>query len=690
MRLRKILSAVLVLVLISGSNAFALEKIERHLYFDTKDMPEKGGQLNANVDVRINENALLDNNVLSVTVQDPYVYFGTHVGVSRLDLTNFAFNQYRIGVRTMAQTVSAGKSINGTVWVGGADGLARINGEKIVKETGSAFEDLIVYSSFVDSDGVTWFATNKDIQTFDKEDRWKAYTFSYQHIPTSASYAIFRDSRGGMWLGADAVYYLDPGKRIAQQNWQLYTPADSGLFHVNAITEVNGAVWFGTNRGLFKRSLDANIWEHVLSSSELPASEITALAVTPDGALWIGTRRGLISYASGNVVHYGSNNGLAGDVINSLAVSGDSLWIGTTTGASRLKDGKWVTITRDGIVDTELNLTEDQQQFFAELERKEALGQKIVDRQLQAEFWESRAGVFEDLKRSETWAAEYVFDLYDRGVFTKKDKYNPTQNVTREELVKMAVIAAGFSINDADTKIAPFLDVPESHWAVPYVNVALAQGIIDKDKIFGLGVQVTRAEAVQMLLRAFSVRLTTAENSKFSDVSGADARWIDTAADLDIIKGYEVSVSGFASASDIYSLPRLMTPGSQGENVKDLQRILQALGFYPAQRDITGFYDGTTTDAVADYQVERGILPKFTRGQFTEGLGAAGTDTRLALLKEKVPTGKTAGVQRTFDPQGKLTRAQMAKIIYLLVQLHSGGADSSDDSSDDSSAETSQ
>ena len=150
MKLKYCLSLVLILVLLSVSQAQALEKKQRVFFFDTTEMPETGGFLNQSADTRVGENALLDNNVLSIAVKEPYVYFGTHVGVSRFDLSNFEFKNYRNDTDSLMQTVAAGDSVNGTVWVGRAGGFSSINDLKMDHLKGSAFDDLLVYSSFVE------------------------------------------------------------------------------------------------------------------------------------------------------------------------------------------------------------------------------------------------------------------------------------------------------------------------------------------------------------------------------------------------------------------------------------------------------------------------------------------------------------------------------------------------------------
>ena len=45
------------------------------------------------------------------------------------------------------------------------------------------------------------------------------------------------------------------------------------------------------------------------------------------------------------------------------------------------------------------------------------------------------------------------------------------------------------------------------------------------------------------------------------------------------------------------------------------------------------------------------------------GLGAAGGATRSKMISERVSTGNIDSEEWFFDPDGKLTRAQMAKVL---------------------------
>lgn len=663
MKFRKAIVLAIVFSLFFSSVAYALEQGPRLFFFKTNRMSTYGGNLNIELEKRVNENVILDNNILSIGVKDNYVYFGTHTGVSRLDLLTMNFHHYVLELFNIVQSIAVGKSDFDTVWIGRAGGIAKIRGEKVEDVRGSTFDKIFVYNMYVDKDSNVWMATNNDLHKFNSRDQWQTYRFEREQLPTSFITAVFVDSGGNFWLGSDVIYRLEKEKSFRKDNFDIFAPADTVQLRVNDIDEVGGWIYFATDRGVFRRKVTENTWEHFADASSLPNIFVTSLAVGKDGTLWMGTRNGLVSYKEGVFFTYTSANGLVGDFVNTVQTAGDAIWVGTTTGAARLEDNSWIMVTRNGVEDKDFRLTDEQQQLQNEIRRREEAQVEKEERKKQAEIWAARQGIFEDLKDIETWAADYVFELYESGVFQKNDKFFPLRNVTREELAKMVAVAAGLDPDKYATELAPFIDVPEQHWANRYIVALNKAGVLDKGKVFGLGEPMTRLEAVKWILKAFEVRLTQHDSPKFGDVPETDRSWVETADTYKIASGYNKETSSKVVAREIYSLPRFLSPGSSGEDVKSLQKILQATGFYPAGREITGFYDGTTTDAVADYQVARGILSKFTGGQFTTGLGAAGGDTRSRMISEMVPTGKVDSSEWFFDPDGNLTRAQMAKIL---------------------------
>lgn len=82
--------------------------------------------------------------------------------------------------------------------------------------------------------------------------------------------------------------------------------------------------------------------------------------------------------------------------------------------------------------------------------------------------------------------------------------FKPNNNITRAEFAAVAVRALGLEEAAKNTFGATkFADVPASHWAAGYINVAVGRGIIKgyPDGTFKPEANVTNAEAMAMLIR---------------------------------------------------------------------------------------------------------------------------------------------------------------------------------------------
>lgn len=115
--------------------------------------------------------------------------------------------------------------------------------------------------------------------------------------------------------------------------------------------------------------------------------------------------------------------------------------------------------------------------------------------------------VFSDIV-SVPWAKDAIEYLYDLKVINGKteDKFCPEDSVTREEFVKMIVIAANIPLTDKSVK---YSDVSENDWFYPYVAAASNYGLvngIDKNT-YGTGQSITRQDIAVLCSRL----LTNAE-----------------------------------------------------------------------------------------------------------------------------------------------------------------------------------
>ncbi len=129
--------------------------------------------------------------------------------------------------------------------------------------------------------------------------------------------------------------------------------------------------------------------------------------------------------------------------------------------------------------------------------------------------------VFSDLSGYE-WAEESIINLANRGVINGVGDglFNPGGNITREQFVKMLILALDI---DVSSDFTPFDDVDEGAWYAPYVSTAFKTGIVKGISInqFGVGSNITRQDMAVMIVRACELKGIALEGSR--DVEFDDA-----------------------------------------------------------------------------------------------------------------------------------------------------------------------
>lgn len=149
---------------------------------------------------------------------------------------------------------------------------------------------------------------------------------------------------------------------------------------------------------------------------------------------------------------------------------------------------------------------------------------------------------FRDMKGYE-WANDAVNYLYEKGVISGKSEnsFSPQQNVTREEFVKMIVLA--FSLYDANAKHS-FNDFVDGAWYESFIASAYNNGIVKgvSGSTFGIGTSITRQDVAVIVARAKKAPENIGENAGFSDESSiadyarSSVKWMK---DKGYLSGYE-------------------------------------------------------------------------------------------------------------------------------------------------------
>lgn len=113
------------------------------------------------------------------------------------------------------------------------------------------------------------------------------------------------------------------------------------------------------------------------------------------------------------------------------------------------------------------------------------------------------------------WAEDYICQLYSLGVFEGSSQFfAPEAPISRIDFVRALVSICNIRANQAADKsktskkappeVSPFTDVPASSADYKYVKAAIDKGLTSgvSDSEFGPELDVTRAQAINMLIRA--------------------------------------------------------------------------------------------------------------------------------------------------------------------------------------------
>ena len=99
------------------------------------------------------------------------------------------------------------------------------------------------------------------------------------------------------------------------------------------------------------------------------------------------------------------------------------------------------------------------------------------------------------------WAKESINALSAKGIINGvgDNKFAPNDTVTREQFVKMMVVA--FKLEGKDT--SGFADVDSSAWYAPYIGAAVQNKIINgiSAECFGVGSNITRSDIAVICTR---------------------------------------------------------------------------------------------------------------------------------------------------------------------------------------------
>jgi len=186
----------------------------------------------------------------------------------------------------------------GFLWLGGQAGLMRWDGYKLktflsdVADPG-ALPDSYVLALRTDSHGRLWVGTSAGgIARYDEVHERFELPVPAAALSRRSVSSIAEDVDGSLLLGTGGgLDRLDPARRTVRRHADWAAALGLPTIGVNAVlVDRHGAVWAGTDRGVYRRAADGLFVKVPLGRSEAGQGVVSCMLEDGEGRIWVGTR----------------------------------------------------------------------------------------------------------------------------------------------------------------------------------------------------------------------------------------------------------------------------------------------------------------------------------------------------------------------------------------------------------------
>jgi len=282
-------------------------------------------------------------------------WIGTNTGLSLLDSTGQRWKSFTAKDPTRGPASDRIRTVTGdsddNIWLGFLDGrgVSQFNNKWAAETQDDGLKDNFVFALESDSDGHLWTGTaDGGLFTFDRTF-WKEVTPSCPNRQPFQVKTLARGQKRRIWVGTHNCGLFAMSAQYGVEN--IYRKGAPATFPSNTIlsiaTQADTVVWVGTNQGLCRLALDAELQVVRCDSFHLAprglSDIVNAVAVDQESNVWVGTANGLGKFDGKVWTLYRNRIDLP---VNALGVDSDgAIWVGTDTGISRFFNNVWRTFT---------------------------------------------------------------------------------------------------------------------------------------------------------------------------------------------------------------------------------------------------------------------------------------------------------------------------------------------------------
>lgn len=242
----------------------------------------------------------------------------------------------------LAMAMAFAQTADGYLWVGTPSGLYRFNGAEFMpfqpRPSGPNRVALHVTALCADRAGGLWIGSLTEGLFYHQQGRFTAFG-SEQGLENDRIKAVFEDQEGGLWVATDGGGAF---RRVGNRFEAVRFENGEAPTHPTAFAQdEDGNLWMGTHNSGLYRFRDLQLAEVIVTKAT-----VKGMARGRDGGLWVGTSSGLARVRDGRLdpVSLPGPDGTMtrGGFVTSVIVGQEgALWVGTLSGLIRLEGEVW-------------------------------------------------------------------------------------------------------------------------------------------------------------------------------------------------------------------------------------------------------------------------------------------------------------------------------------------------------------
>jgi len=308
------------------------------VFYNTSNSPLVGDTINALCMTSSGELIIATTNGANKLKQSQWLVFR--------DMINY---DTPLGPSRNVLSVTSGK--DKSIWFGLAGGGVKRfnptaqNGEHWTTYNAPTINTNFVYSLTADPSGSVWIGTSSGVTRFilslsdPTRETWLKYTSGNSPLPDEQiRSAGISPTDNVIWFGTQSHGVVSFDGDLV---WGIDQPNDAP-FPIVAMSFGNlGDIWFATFADwAYRYVLKTYEWSHYADTTGFKDNFVNAVAAAPNGAVWFGTNKGLVRLQNNQYATFTrANSQVPSDTIKALAIDIDEdLWIGTTNGIAEFNE----------------------------------------------------------------------------------------------------------------------------------------------------------------------------------------------------------------------------------------------------------------------------------------------------------------------------------------------------------------